>query len=177
MDTWPDEALLVEVQDGNVLAFTHLVRRYQGRLFGYVLRIIRNRQTAEEIVQDALFKVYQHIRSIDPARQFSSYLYTVAKHEAINALRRSRPTLSLEDRDVMDEELDLDEQISMMADADHLRAAVQQLEEKYRRVVTLYYFDQLSYEEIAARIGVPLNTVRTHLRRAKESLRQHLTHG
>lgn len=177
MDTKTDEALVADIQQGDVLAFEILVKRYQRRLFSFVSHIIYDAHAAEEVVQDALFDTYKTIDRVDTTKKFSSYLFTIAKNKAISYLRRMKHAVSL---DATQEQADEEETIYehlVEAEKNHrVKDAIDALEEKYRRVITLYYFDDLSYEEISKKVKLPVNTVRTHLFRAKGALRKILNY-
>lgn len=171
-----DEELVRSIQQGDVLAFEILVKRYQRRLFSFVFHIIYDVHAAEEVVQDALFSVYQSIDRVDVAKKFSSYLFTIAKNTAISYLRRQKQTVSLgEIEELASEEETLYEELIEAEKQHRVRQSLLALEEKYRRVISLYYFDDLSYEEISQKLKLPVNTVRTHLLRAKQQLKEVLT--
>lgn len=168
--SWPDEALVMEVQAGNIRPFSLLVQRYQTRLVWFVRRIVSDEEQATDIVQDALFKLYRSIDRYDPRRRFSTYVFTIAKNEAISWLRRQRQNLQLDEIAEIADDVELVAQFEDRERSNRVRTAIAGLEGKYRQVIELYYIDQLDYQEISSRLALPLNTVRTHLRRAKEQL-------
>ncbi len=177
LEHWPDEALVLEVQSGNIRAFEFIVQRYQTRLFWFIRRIVRDQAIAEEILQDTFLNLYRTIERVDTAQRFSTYLHAIAKHQAISALRRMKADVPLEIADGLVDYDPIEEKLTKRDEAAQVRRAIEQLEEKYRQVIRLFYFDYLSYEEIQKETGLPLNTVRTHLRRAKEILRKDLDHA
>ena len=159
-----DEILVREVQEGNILAFEEIVRRYQKRLIWFVTRIVHDQARAEEICQDAFFKTYQVIDRVDPSKKFSTFLFEIAKNKAIDEIRKTKREVPLQDIAVEEK----------LVDETGIREAVEKLPKAYRQPVKLYYFSDLSYQEISRKLGMPINTVRTHLRRAKERLKQWL---
>ncbi len=164
-----DEDLVRQVQDGQIGAFEILVRRYQQRLVWFSLRIVHNGAKAEEISQDALFKIYQIIDRVDTKRKFSTFLFEIAKNFAISELRKGRREVPLTEMEATEE---------VFGDEESVREVVKTLPKNYRSVVELYYFSDLSYEEISQKLHAPINTVRTHLRRAKQRLKKLLkAHG
>ncbi len=168
-----DEALVSKIQEGDVLAFEILVKRYQRRLFSFVFRIVYDAHAAEEVVQDTLFGAYKTIDRVDVTKKFSSYLFTIAKNTAISYLRRRKQTVSLKNIEEQAQEEETLYKGLIEAEKQHrVREALRALEEKYRRVIALYYFDDLSYEEISQKLKLPVNTVRTHLLRAKKKLKE-----
>lgn len=174
MDPRTDEELVRAIQEGDVLAYEQLVTRYEHRLLSFAYRIVGSHEAAEEVVQDALFAVYKTIDRIDTARKFSSYVYEITKHAAISYLRREHHTMTLDESVSIDGEKAMYENLGRSETQGKVREAVQSLPQKYRDVLQLYYFDELSYEEIAKKLDVPINTIRTHLRRAKSELAKRL---
>lgn len=172
MNAGSDEDLVREIQNGNIFAFEVLVKRYQQRLLAFCQRILHDEFLAEEVVQDSLFKIYTTIDRIDTSRRFSVYAFEIAKNRAISVLRRQHQNVSLEDVVLASEDASFYEQLAQAEEASKIRQAVSQLSDNYRKIIKLYYFDNLSYEEIQKVLNIPLNTVRTHLRRAREALRK-----
>lgn len=162
-----DEQLVVEIQEGNLLSFEILVRRYQNRVIGFVNRIVFDSKTAEEVAQDAFLKTYKKIDKINTQKKFSTFLFEVAKNTAIDYWRKKKKEISLSENfsvvgASVEEKIDVQE-------------ALAKLPENYKKIVGLYYFSGLSYEEISKKLRIPINTVRTHLRRAKLKLKELLT--
>ncbi len=159
-----DEELVLEIQEGNILSFETLVRRYQVRIIYFARRYVRNQDLAEEVAQDCFLKVYRAIDRVDPNRKFSTFLFEVAKNQAISRLRQKPPEVPLSETVAAEAGPDVVDKVAV-------HQAVQKLPKTYRRAVELYYFSDLSYEEIGYKLHLPINTVRTHLRRAKEKLK------
>jgi RNA polymerase sigma-70 factor, ECF subfamily len=174
MDARTDEDLVVAVQDGDVFAFEILVKRYQKRLHAFVLHVVHDTQAAQDVVQDSFINLYKTIDRVDTHKKFSIYVFSIARNTAISYLRTLKKQVSLEDIVLMDEDEHLYTDIIAAEKRHVVKNALAKLEEKYRRVIRLYYFDDLSYEEIGRAMRLPVNTVRTHLFRAKEALRKRL---
>ncbi|MFZ5845608.1 MAG: RNA polymerase sigma factor [Patescibacteria group bacterium] len=174
MELKSDEELVVAVKEGSVWAFEVLVKRYQNRLFNFCVRIVIDRALAEELVQDALFKIYTTIGRIDTSRRFSIYAFEIVKNMGLSALRRQKREVSLEEVVGIGEDAAFYEQLAQKEEMARVRRVVARLRKEYQEVIRLYYFEDLSYKEIGKRLQIPLNTVRTHLRRAREALRQEL---
>ncbi|OGG31269.1 hypothetical protein A3A63_01135 [Candidatus Gottesmanbacteria bacterium RIFCSPLOWO2_01_FULL_46_9] len=172
MNRQTDEELVVAVQEGDILSFEALVKRYQRGLFFFIMRFVRDEGTAGDIVQETLFKVYQVIDDVDTARKFSTFIFEIAKNKAISHLRSRKKHVSLDEVTDVAEDESFIEQFLRKDLAFSVRAAVKKLPKKYRDVISLYYFDELSYEEVGSKLHMPVNTVRTHLRRGKEQLRK-----
>lgn len=167
MEAKSDEELVREIQDGNILSFETLVRRYQSRIIFFARRYVRSEDLAEEVAQDSFYKVYRAIDRVDPKRKFSTYLFEIAKNTAISYLRKTKQELPLS------EELAALETDSVAEKID-VQMALASLPKEDKKVVELYYFSGLSYEEIARQLKIPINTMRTKLRRAREKLRKKL---
>lgn len=176
MSVKKDEELINEIKEGDISAFEEIVRRYQQRLAVFVYRIIDNEYDSEDIVSEVLFKVYKTIDRVDTARKFSTYVYQIAKNDAISYLRGKKYNRSLEELEFIDEDESVYEQISRKENIEKVDLVIEKLGGKYKEAVKLYYFEDLSYEEIGRKLKLPVNTVRTHLRRAKESLRKYLAY-
>ena len=170
-----DEELVIAVREGDVFAFEYLVRRYQKRLHSFVLHVVRDDQAAADVVQESFISLYKTIDRVDVKKKFSTYVFSIARNSAISYLRRLRKHVPLEDVVLIDEDESLYESIVAAERKHTVRKALARLDEKYRRVIRLYYFDDLSYEEIGRAMRLPVNTVRTHLFRAKIALRKLLT--
>lgn len=171
-----DEQLVTEVQTGLISSYEVLVRRFEKKLYSYIFNFVKREDDAKDIVQDAFISVYEHIDQFDKSRNFSAYLYSVAKNGAMTFFRKKKHAVSIEGFDFIDEKQKPEDMMILNSRKDAVHAAVESLDSKYRRVVRLYYFHELSYEEIGKKLSLPLNTVRTYLHRAKIQLKQLLKH-
>jgi RNA polymerase sigma factor (sigma-70 family) len=171
-----DEQLVGEVQTGIVSSYEQLVRRFERKLFFYALRIVRHEDDAKDAVQEAFIHVYEHIERFDRSRSFSAYVYSITHNEAITIIRKRKHTESLDTVSVAGDVLSPIDKIIAQASREEIARAVDSLEPKYRDVVRLYYFDDLSYEEIAQTLHIPINTVRTNLKRGKMRLKDRIHH-
>jgi RNA polymerase sigma-70 factor (ECF subfamily) len=168
-------------------AFAELVRRYRERLLNFVDRMIHDRDRAEDLVQEAFLRVFRHLGRYDPARKFSTWIYTIASNLAKNELRnRGRnPIVLYQALRTRDEE---EPRPLQFADARtrpddlfagrHLRelvdATVATLAPHHRQVFVLRELEGRSYEEIAAIVGVNLGTVKSRLNRARQSFAERI---
>lgn len=172
MDTFTDEALVRDIQAGNISAFEPLVVRYQEKLLAFVTYIVRDAATAADIVQESFITLYKTIDRVDADKKFSSYLFSIARNNAISFLRSRKFHVPIEDAldvpasDTPEQQLDASEETR------RIREALDLIDRKYKQVISLYYFDDLSYEEMSKRLHLPVNTIRTHVRRAKDALRK-----
>ena len=180
--TEPDADVVRLVLRGDRDAFGRLVRAYQGRLFGLVMMIARDRGAAEDITQDAFVRAYTHLRSYDDRRPFYPWLATIAVRLAHNWLRRHQ---RIERREgaaldsIPEPGTDgLTPELLLATERNRdLWDEVRALSSGERTVVLLYYRDELAIADIARAIGVTTGTVKTLLFRARRHLRARLALG
>jgi RNA polymerase sigma-70 factor (ECF subfamily) len=178
-EAFTDEHRLVALaQAGDDTAFDALVHRHTVPLYGVVRRMVGDDGEAENIVQEAFLRVWSNLSRYRNDRPFFPYLVTVAANLARDHWCREQ-RLSEDDlealADLLSDPGDLPDRLVENAETLRLLAeAVARLPEPYRAVIALRYDAGFSYEEIAVALGLPLNTVRTHLHRAKAQLRRQL---
>lgn len=158
------------VKKGDAFSYEELVRRYEGKLLRFVRRWLKDAKDAEEVVQDSLFKLHRSINKIEKDRKFSSYLYAIAKNESISKIRGMKDTLPLYEDIVGANEEEVYERIINKERSNFVRRGLRKLNEIQRRVLKMYFFEELSYKKIHHKLGLPLNTVKTVLRRSKLKL-------
>lgn len=174
---------LVRLRKGDLDALTVLIEQYQGRLFQYLVRLLRDRATAEDLFQQTWLRIAERINSYDPRRNFENWLFTVARNLAYDHLRRYRPESLDEPLPSGNSRLDVlavDQESAMDSVFSGERAAllakaVETLPLIYREVLGLRFEQDLKLEEIADILRIPLSTVKSRLRRALEDLRMLLT--
>jgi RNA polymerase sigma-70 factor, ECF subfamily len=171
---------LTRLRDGDVQAVVPLMERYQHRLYRYLLRLVWQEATAEDLFQQTWLRVMERIGSYDPSRNFESWLFTVARNLALDHLRRNRPE-SLDEplpsgdtraEWVVDCGPGALEQLLAEERAGWLLAALADLPAVFREVLTLRFEEEMKIEEIAVVLSVPLGTVKTRLHRAMKHLRR-----
>ncbi len=169
---WTDEAWVREtLRDAN--AFGELVRRYQGRLYRLAYRMLGNAEEAQDATQEAFLRAYRALSSFRLDASFSPWMYRIATNVCLDMLRSRRPQTSL-DGSPLDPPAALSVE-GAVAEREKLRAVVEavgRLPVGLRTVFLLRHETELSYEEIAQALGLPLNTVRTRLFRARNALKE-----
>jgi len=168
----------VVARDENALA--SLYEAMAGRVYGLALRITRNVQTAEEVVEDTFWQIWRQAPRFDPARgNATAWMLTMTRSRALDALRRV--DLVASDAEAGEREEDLadgpDDLLASSESGKQLNTALAQLEPLPRQLVALAFFRGLSHEEIATQTGLPLGTVKSHIRRALVRLRDILLPG
>jgi RNA polymerase sigma-70 factor (ECF subfamily) len=155
--------------EGDSRAFGVLVDRYQTRLLNYVHRIIRDRERAEDVVQEVFIRVFRHLHRFDQTRKFSTWVYTIATNLAKSELRdRSRAVVVFEGPvECADARTRPDELFRKRELIDRVSQCVRGLPESLRSVFVLRELEGKSYPEIAAITGCNLGTVKSRLNRAR----------
>jgi RNA polymerase sigma-70 factor (ECF subfamily) len=165
------------VRSGNTDAFSEIVKRYQRRVFGLTLMVLRDPGSAEEVTQDAFVRAYTHLAAYDTRRPFYPWLATIAVRLAQNrVLQRIR----IRDREVEATEPDAaeasvaDPLSTLMTDEEGRRLwqHVSHLPAGERTAVILHYRQDLGIKEVARALGVTAGTVKTFLFRARQKLRR-----
>lgn len=166
---------LNRVLSGDSDAFSYFVDTYQHMAFTLAVRIVQNREDAEDIVQEAFLKCFHNLHSFKGDAKFSTWLYRIVYHSALDAVRKQERSL-----DTCTIDLERFERISevrsvldqMMEDQAKavVKAAIQTLNDQQQTIITLYYYDCLSLKEIAEIISVSLTAVKVNLFRARKKL-------
>lgn len=155
--------------------YRELVERYHVGLIIHCERLVKDRDDAEDIAQEAFIKAYQQLKKYDPERsRFSTWLYRIATNLAIDHLRKQRRRVRVDDIESV-AEATMPTHIQDEERQAAIQAVIQLQPPEYRRAIEAYYWSGKSYQEIAEQEKVPLNTVRTWLRRAKLQLREELS--
>jgi len=173
-----DEEIVHQVQSGKIDFFGILVDRYEAKIRRYARKFLSAKEDIKDIIQEIFIKTYTNIQSFDTKRKFSSWIYRIAHNELINALKKKKKKalpLSLFDPDIFFPHSlrnnYLNQQINRQDIQKMIDKCLDQLEPKYREPIILYYFEGLSYQEIADVIQVPISTVGVRMKRAKETMK------
>ena len=175
-----DAQVVRQVLRGRQEAFSVLVERYQKPIFNFIYRFYGNYELAQELTQETFLRCYQFLKSYDPERKFSTWLYTVAKNLCIDELKKQRAAheVPLDDvlpaidaRDV-EGAVDCNAQVKCIRREEDFKLleALQELPSAARTVLLLHYFQGLSYQEIGETLGLPVSTVKIRIFRAKKIL-------
>ncbi|HUX81052.1 MAG TPA: RNA polymerase sigma factor [Candidatus Paceibacterota bacterium] len=174
-----DEELAALVQGKNEAAFGVLMSRYQPKLLRYGRRFLSENAPIEDVVQDVFIKTYQNIQSFDVSRPFSPWIYRIAHNFFVNALRsNSRKPFITVDLDAFGAHAAYE--IDPAGDEERAQTKIiidrglNTLVPMYREIIVLYYIEQLSYQEIAEVLHVPIGTVGIRLSRARNALKKYV---
>jgi RNA polymerase sigma-70 factor (ECF subfamily) len=173
--------LIERARKGDQEAFAALVAEHQRYIYNLALRVLRNEEEALDLAQETFVRAWMALPNFRGQSQFRTWLYRIATNLCYNRLPHLRRTLQELGDDVIAELPETDANLDNPAhgvEARELRAylhrAIDQLDENYRLLISLRYHSELSYEEIAATLNLPLGTVKTGLFRAREQLRRAL---
>lgn len=173
-----DERLVARVAAGDRRAFEALYDRYAATVFGLALKMLGDREVAEDAVQEIFWRVWRRLGSFDRSRAFAPWLFGIAHNYCIDELRRRkvRPRLVYEDDDHpilsdIPDDTDIGETAILAEQRQVVRSALEQLPEEQRQALLLAYFGGLTQQEIAAQLGNPLGTVKTRMRLGLQKLR------
>ncbi len=177
-----DYQLLRDALDnGNQQAYAELLRLYRNPIYFMLLKMMNNPNDAEDLTMEAFGKAFKNLDKYSPDFAFSTWLFKIAANNCIDFLRKKNSMPSCIDQDLFAMEINLKDINGGMPPTpeDHimekqrvvmLRKAVEQLRPKYRELVELRYFKELSYEEISAQLDISIGNVKVQLFRAKEML-------
>jgi RNA polymerase sigma-70 factor, ECF subfamily len=174
-----DEEIIERVRRGETRHFGELVRRYQDDVYGMAVRFVGSAADAEDIAQEVFLRVHRGLDGFKGEARFSTWLFRVTYNLSADWLRKHRKpgrlNADLEEADeVADTRADIEEGLLVAEERDQVRRAVEDLDENYRVVIVLLYYQKLSYDQIAEVLAVPLKTVETRLYRARKLLRARL---
>jgi RNA polymerase sigma-70 factor (ECF subfamily) len=180
MEHLSDREILSLFRAGNrEEAFRALVEIYGQTVYNIALFTLNDEVSAEDVTQEAYIRIYRNLGKFKGDSKLTTWMYRIVKNVCYDHAKKIShiPMADLSENDLRDEEsYSPDEGASMTWRHEELRDAVESLPVRQRIAITLYYFQDKSYEDIAAIMGMPLNTLKSHLHRAKASLAQALIH-
>lgn len=176
-----DTRIIEEVRAGNIRRFSKLVDRHKNRAMTLAFRLIGAKEDAEEIVQDAFVRAFRNLGDFRGDAKFTTWFYRIVYNLCMTRLRQRRtaPDMvnmeTVEERILADEEgMAVHERIDRADFQTLVQKEIQGLPERYRSAITLFYVQEMNYEEIAQVLGKPLGTVKTDLFRGRNILRRRL---
>lgn len=191
-DPQTDAALAARAAGGDRAGFAELVRRHQGTVYRIAHRILRDEGEASDAAQEAFLKAFRNLATFDTSRPFAPWLYRIARNQALDVARRKGSSPEVLER-ASDDPEDDDGEVGAVGrnvadtespdafaalDAAQVRAriggALGALDGKYREVIELYHFEEMTYDEIANTLGIPIGTVMTRIHRGRARLAEAL---
>jgi RNA polymerase sigma-70 factor (ECF subfamily) len=177
-----DLGLVEKAKEGDQAAYAELMDRYRESVYFMLLKMIKNSDDAEDLTIEAFGKAFNRLEQYSPSYAFSTWLFKIASNNCIDFIRKKRVYLTSMDHayansdgdsvriDVESNTLDPEEEIIKDQKVIMMRLVVSKLKPRYRELIEKRYFEELSYEEIAKEMDLPLGTVKAQLFRARDFL-------
>ncbi len=170
-----DQYYLEQISSGNTNAYAMLINKHKTMAFNVALRITRNREDAEEVIQDAFLKVYYSLKEFEGKSKFSTWLYRIVYNQAISKIRKK----NIAQNDLDDEIInnftvgEISRDLNYLASEDQTRyinLALAKLPEEDSAIVTLFYINESSVEEVSEITGLSESNVKVKLHRSRKKL-------
>jgi RNA polymerase sigma-70 factor (ECF subfamily) len=180
-----DTILIERALAGDQQAYADLLQKYRGPVYNLIIRMVKSKEEAEDLVQEAFIKAFNSLHSFNMQYAFSTWLYKIAINNSIDHFRKQKLKLCSLDKPVESKEGELKREfpdVTFAADKDLLnnektgliQDAIDSLPEKYRLSIVYRHQEEKSYEEIAEIMEIPLGTVKARIFRAREMLKKKL---
>ncbi len=181
-----DAELMLRVKEGDGASFGVLLEKHRSSVIHFLYRMVQNHAVAEELAQEAFLRVYRSRVTYEPTAKFTTWLFRIATHLALNALRDGKNERSqerLDDdssdmpvRQVSDLRPSVEQSMVYQAKLAEIRSAIAALPEKQRAAVLMHKYEEMEYSQIAKVLGCSESAVKSLLFRAYETLRARLAH-
>jgi RNA polymerase sigma-70 factor (ECF subfamily) len=182
----PDAQLMLRVRDGDAASFALLLEKHRAPVIHFLYRMVQNQAVADELAQEVFLRVYRARASYEPTAKFTTWLFRIAMHLALNSLRDGRSERGQESldeempdssgRQVPDRRPTVEQRLVHRVKLDEVRRAIQGLPEKQRAAVLMHKYQELEYSQIARVLSCSESAVKSLLFRAYEALRARLAH-
>lgn len=182
LHTADDFCLIQEARNGDQRAFSLLLDRYRDAIYRTVHKMVHNKEDADDLTIEAFGKAFHKLESYKPKYAFSTWLFRIAINNCIDHIRKKRLHFLSIDEPVDDQGdqdyatnicfrgLNPEEKVIRHQRIELIRTTLEQLSQKYRLMIELRYFEELSYDEISTELQMPIGTVKAQLHRAREAL-------
>lgn len=165
-----------KILKGDIDAFEILINKYNKKVYGYIVKSVKNKHIAEELTQEVFLKVYRNLNNFDKNKSFSVWLFTIARNTTIDYFKIANNRHTYE----LNEELDSSrinnpsqnpvDIIEKKEKREKIDTIIDSLPDKYKELILLKYFEELSYCEISKRLNVPVNKVKWRLYEARKKI-------
>ncbi len=175
MNTTNDQYYITQILQGNTQAYANLVTKYQNYVFTILIRMLKNREEAEEVAQDTFVKAFEALSTFRGESKFSSWLYSIAYRKALDTIRKNKrfkTTECIEEYAKIDFR-ETENALTYLEDKerkDFIENCIMQLPEDNAAIITLYYFDELSVKEIAVITKLTEDNIKIKLYRSRKQL-------
>lgn len=167
-----DRRLAELVLTGDDTAFEYLFDRYRDAIRRLFVQRLGHASDVDDLLQETFIKVYINLHRYNPEYTFGQWVYTIARNTFIDFIRRRQDDLSIDERFMSPPSLapTPEESVINLQQRSQIESYLERLSPRYRHLIQLRFFDELSYEEIAAKLTLPLGTVKTQIHRAREQM-------
>jgi RNA polymerase sigma-70 factor (ECF subfamily) len=169
-----DRMILEQILAGQKELYRLLVKRHEQAIYGMGISFFRNAEDATDFTQEVFFKAYRSLAHFEGRSRFSTWLYRIAYNTAVNSVTRKKDYRSLAEEELIPDRDTPERNVLRAALRETVREAVRDLPDRYRICVDLFFFYDRSYQEIEAVTGYPVNTIKSHVFRAKKILKEKL---
>ena len=167
-----DAQLVKLAAEGDHCAFEYLFMRYNDAIKHLFEQRLGNSDTANDLIQETFIKVYLHLNDYSENYTFGQWVYTIARNTLVDYVRRRADDVSIDNKFIapIATTPSPEESVIINQRTAHFEASLAELSEDYRRIIEMRFLEEYSYEEIAEKLGRPLNTIKTQIRRAKAAV-------
>lgn len=167
-----DAQLIKLAAEGDDRAFEHLFMRYNEAILHLFEQRLDNKDLADDLLQETFIKVYLHLADYSESYTFGQWVYTIARNTLVDHLRRRADDVSIDEKFIapMATTPSPEESVIINQRTAHFEASLNEIPEDYRQIIEMRFLDEYTYEEIAEKLGRPLNTIKTQIRRAKAAV-------
>lgn len=170
--------LIRAAQSGDRDALIQLLKKIENEVYRTAFYTLKNHQDAMDASQEALIRIYKNIARYEGKSKFSTWTQRIVVNICMDFFRRKKETVSLDEHEIpLRDKMNVEEEVEMTNLAKELREAIDSLPDHYRIVIVLRYLQDFSYAEIAETLELPINTVKSHLFRARNQLKKLLEKG
>ena len=167
-----DSQLIRLAAEGDDRAFEHLFMRYNEAILHLFEQRLDNKDLANDLLQETFIKVYLHLGDYSDNYTFGQWVYTIARNTLVDHIRRRADDVSIDEKFIapMATTPSPEESVIINQRTAHFEASLNEIPEDYRQIIEMRFLDEYTYEEIAEKLGRPLNTIKTQIRRAKAAV-------
>jgi RNA polymerase sigma-70 factor (ECF subfamily) len=169
-----DRLILEQILTGQKELFRLLVKRYEKEVYGMGIGFFHNTEDASDFTQEVFLKVFRSLSRFEGRSRFSTWLYRIAYNTGLNHVKRNKEYQSLAEEDIIPDKNTPEKRMLKIFFRDSILEAIKGLPERFRVCVDLFFFHDRSLKEIEVITGYPVNTVKSHVFRAKKLLRNKL---
>jgi len=171
-----DINVIKEIRNGKKNEFAWIVKKYEDRLYSFVLRMVRNEEDALDLTQESFIKAFSSVDKFDERYSFKNWLFTIASHHTIDFLRKKGKISEsqLVDKDIGKPFISHIDRIIADERTKKLEHEIEQLPENYRMVILLKYKEEMKIEDVAKIMEIPVGTIKVWLHRARAQLKKRM---